>query len=154
MKEWKADAHQLGTDYFQKLEAFSDITAEEIKKMQEIEQSAIRKSDFFLKMLIFGMCVQFVVLYIITYGVEGYLDGYGWDVGEPCSYLLALGIEMIALLYWIRRKRDLSQGTIFKLVLQKRLDSGFMKVRTCSSADVFTLKSKLLALNKKCSLLR
>ena len=42
--------------------------------------------------LIFFMSLNWVFLFGITYG------GYGWDVGEPLSYLTLLTVELIAML--------------------------------------------------------
>ncbi len=42
--------------------------------------------------LIALMSVNWVFLFGITYGA------YGWDVGEPLSYLTLLAVELIAML--------------------------------------------------------
>ena len=38
------------------------------------------------------MGTNWVFLYIITFGY------YGWDVGEPISYLTAVGVDLLAML--------------------------------------------------------
>ena len=40
------------------------------------------------------MSGNFIFLFAVTYG------GYGWDVGEPLSYLTAVGVDLLALLGW------------------------------------------------------
>ena len=37
---------------------------------------------------------NWIFLYIITFGY------YGWDVGEPISYLTAVGVDLLAMLGW------------------------------------------------------
>jgi hypothetical protein len=49
-----------------------------------------------------------VFLLYLTYGL------YSWDVSEPISYLLALGLETIALYYFIRKGYQYSQSNLFK----------------------------------------
>lgn len=38
------------------------------------------------------MGANWVFLYIVTFGY------YGWDVGEPISYLTLVGVELLAML--------------------------------------------------------
>ena len=38
------------------------------------------------------MSVNWVFLFAVTYG------GYGWDVGQPLSYLIGLGVDLIAMM--------------------------------------------------------
>ena len=38
------------------------------------------------------MTVQWIFLFAVTYGK------YGWDVGEPLSYLSSLGVDLTAML--------------------------------------------------------
>ena len=40
------------------------------------------------------MGTNWVFLYIITFGY------YGWDVGEPISYLTSVGVDLLAMLRW------------------------------------------------------
>ncbi len=37
------------------------------------------------------MSINWVFLFGVTYGK------YGWDVGEPISYLTALGVDLVAM---------------------------------------------------------
>ena len=51
-----------------------------------------RPIDDFVKKASLIMGANWVFLYVITFGY------YGWDVGEPISYLTAVGADLLALL--------------------------------------------------------
>lgn len=46
----------------------------------------------FVKKMTLLMGANWVFLYVVTFGY------YGWDVGEPISYLSAVGVDLLALL--------------------------------------------------------
>ena len=59
-------------------------------------------SSFVNKMSLL-MGTNWVFLYIITFGY------YGWDVGEPISYLTAVGVDLLAMLRWYDLEQRLGQ---------------------------------------------
>lgn len=46
----------------------------------------------FVKKMTLLMGANWAFLYVITFGY------YGWDVGEPISYLSAVGVDLLAML--------------------------------------------------------
>ena len=52
----------------------------------------LKPSNQFVSQIIGLMSMQWVFLFAVTYGK------YGWDVGEPLSYLSSLGVDLIAMM--------------------------------------------------------
>jgi hypothetical protein len=46
----------------------------------------------FVKKMTLLMGANWIFLYVVTFGY------YGWDVGEPISYLSAVGVDLLAML--------------------------------------------------------
>lgn len=46
----------------------------------------------FVKKMSLAMGANWIFLFVITFGM------YGWDVGEPISYLTSAGVDLLALL--------------------------------------------------------
>jgi hypothetical protein len=66
------------------------------EQWQQQEDKQIHASMKFARVLLGLEGAQFLGLFYITYGL------YGWDVGEPVSYLLTLSVELVALLLVLR----------------------------------------------------
>ena len=120
-----------------------DIT--EIEKLQDKLNS---NSQFSIKLIILGLCIQFLVLYYITYHYAG------WDLGEPISYLLGVLIEICAILYFIRRRGDLTQKGIVQLFRGRTRNELFSKRSTNPEAELKTLLDRLKSLETKAQMLR
>ena len=58
-------------------------------------------NNFVNKMSIL-MGTNWIFLYVITFGY------YGWDVGEPISYLTAVGVDLLAMLGWFDLEKKLN----------------------------------------------
>jgi hypothetical protein len=50
------------------------------------------RGNFFIKGIITLMTLNWAFLFAVTYGK------YGWDVGEPLSYLTNIGVDLLAML--------------------------------------------------------
>lgn len=156
LKTWTVDISTQQQEIGEKMIALRDLTEIEMEEISKLEEKAKIKSDSVLKMLIGGMCAQFLVLGHITYGYPGLEmipGGFGWDVGEPIAYLIAIGLETLGLWYWLRRSAPLTQSTIHGINLNTKLNSAFAQVRTNRAADIATMKSRLDSLKKKYRLL-
>jgi hypothetical protein len=55
-----------------------------------------------MKRIVAMMSINWVFLFYLTYGK------YGWDVGEPVSYLSGLGIDLAAIAGIFETNRALS----------------------------------------------
>ena len=53
---------------------------------------AVNPVNSFINKMSVIMGTNWIFLYIITFGY------YGWDVGEPISYLTAVGVDLFAML--------------------------------------------------------
>ena len=74
-------------------------------------------NNFVNKMSIL-MGANWVFLYVITFGY------YGWDVGEPISYLSAVGVDLLAMLGWF----DLEKRLIEEFEVNEGKYIGFLNL--------------------------
>lgn len=64
------------------------VNIEDIKKQPFLGNPTTK----FVKMMLGMMSLNWAFLFAVTYGK------YGWDVGEPLSYLTSIGVDLLALM--------------------------------------------------------
>jgi len=69
-----------------------------------------QRSSRWIKIAMLITAIQWIVLFYLTYYVVG------WDVTEPIGYLIALGIETMDLIFYIRYAKNLEQRAIFNMI--------------------------------------
>jgi len=98
----KGNLDQLKKDFA------SDKSAYE-KLLEEVKNKASTNVKYFL----FGLAVQFGVLFYLTY------YSVGWDVTEPIAYLLTLSAEGVGIYMLLRYAKGYDQATVFDFAMQK-----------------------------------
>lgn len=87
---------------------------------------------------IFGLTVvQGAVLFYITYYM------YGWDVGEPISYLIALGLETAGMYFFLKKMGDLTPKLFYGRKQEELRKKLLNKTSTSSQNDIEYSKTAL-----------
>lgn len=73
-----------------------------IKKFREQIGPYLPQANKLMKKIISLMSANWIVLFYLTYAK------YGWDVGEPISYLTNLGVDLIAMMGLFEANRALT----------------------------------------------
>lgn len=89
LKDYNGFARGRTDQYVKYAEELAAKSVGDVLALDDLEKKIDKKSGFWIKCLILGMLAQFAGLYYITYYVAG------WDLGEPISYLMTLGVELI-----------------------------------------------------------
>jgi len=86
---------------------------------------------------------QWVVMFYLTYYV------CGWDVTEPISYLISLGLEVVGIYYFLRYSRGFEQRSIFQRALNKYKPQLFWKKSAHPDCELTFLNHRINYLNQK-----
>lgn len=100
-------------------QTLSELEVEQAKDQAEYNRlmnEVKSKASSWIKYIILIVCVQWVVLFYLTY------YSVGWDVTEPIGYLIALGIETAGLIYFVRYSKAMEQRALFNSMLRKHKD--------------------------------
>jgi hypothetical protein len=97
-------------------------TYQNLEVMKNVKvDSPVRK---FVNRASLVMGVNWIFLYVITFGY------YGWDVGEPISYLTSVGVDLMALVGFfdleqrLKDEFEISEGRsigLMNLMAQRRM---------------------------------
>lgn len=80
-----------------------------VANIHEISKLKVEKPlDAFVNKMSLLMGANWVFLYVVTFGY------YGWDVGEPLSYLSAVGVDLLAFLKWYNLEQKVEEEVMVR----------------------------------------
>lgn len=114
----------------------------EKKQIESIEAQLNKQAQKTLKFWLALTTLQFIVLFYICYYV------YGWDFTEPIGYLISLGIETAALVYFLRFRGELGQSALFNSKISKLRPKALGKISTNANAAKEFMERKISVLRR------
>jgi len=96
------------------IDQLTTIHAEEKALYDSLIEQATANSNKIIKLAIAAMIAQWAILFYLTY------YEVGWDVTEPIGYLIGLGIEGVALAFFVKYARNFEQRTVFNMIFEKQ----------------------------------
>jgi Mitochondrial calcium uniporter len=100
-------------------QTLSELEVEQAKDQAEYNRlmnEVKSKASSWIKYIILIVCVQWAVLFYLTY------YSVGWDVTEPIGYLIALGIETAGMIYFVKYAKAMEQRALFNSMIKKHKD--------------------------------
>ena len=135
----KSNATEKIKNQGEKLNRANSYLLGKLEERQEKESLIEKKSLLPVRFLFLLTVIQGAFLFYVTY----YL--YGWDVGEPISYLIALGIETLGMFFFLRKMGSLTPKLFFQR-RQERLRRRLMS--TTSTHNEIELKYAKTSLSR------
>jgi ABC-type multidrug transport system fused ATPase/permease subunit len=117
--------------------------AKEESEFNKLVTEAQKKASGWIKYVIIATCIQFGVLFYMTYYTVG------WDVVEPIGYLIALGIEVAGMIYFVRYAKNLEQRAIFNTLYHQHKHKVLGLKSTNPEAELDFIKRRVKYMTQK-----